>query len=389
MRKARWNVLHIILLIYLLFSVFFSTRFDLVLYNMYINPLVLFVLACFTFVYSNNTHGRFVNLDDNKKTVLIATLFYIIIYFISGLIFGFSKTIYSHDIAGLLINIYQFILPIICIEYMRSYVINDSKNNKSLVILFTVIFTLMEINYPRLIASFSDYEGAFQYIAAYILPIIFGNVLYTYLTIVGSYKLVLVYRLIIQGVYLITPIFPYHDWFIMGVFGILAPSTIYMSIKFELSERLLRNKKDIRKAKSKGFIPTVIIMVLFVLFMAGFFKWLPIAILSNSMSPYFTKGDVVVYSKKDDESLKNIEKDTIIVYSKEGQYVVHRVIDKYERNGKYYFVTKGDANLDKDLMPVLDEDVMGIYKFHIKYIGYPSVWLNRFFRYQDAKVEIK
>ena len=130
-------------------------------------------------------------------------------------------------------------------------------------------------------------------------------------------------------------------------------------------------------------------MIVFVLFMTGFLSTSPIAILSNSMSPYYSRGDVVVYRKIDDDTLKNIEKGNIIVYSKEGQLIVHRVIDIYEKNGVYFFITKGDANKDKDFDPVGEEDVIGVYKFHVKYVGFPAVWLNEFYRNEAPKVEIK
>ena len=123
--------------------------------------------------------------------------------------------------------------------------------------------------------------------------------------------------------------------------------------------------------------------------MTGFLSASPIAILSDSMSPYFSRGDVVVYQKINDDTLKKIEKGNIIVYSKEKQYIVHRVIDKYEKNGKLYFVTKGDANNDKDFDPVEDENVLGKYIFHVKYIGFPAVWLNELYRKQTPLVEIK
>ena len=389
MRKVRYSTIHLILIVYLLFIMFFSNIIDTVLFSYYINPLVLLILACLSYIEGTNLHGRFVNKTENYKTVFIATLFYIIIYFLSGLMFGFAHTVYSHDLLSLLLNIYQMILPIIFIEYTRSYVINSHSDNSLYVIFFTAIFILLEINYPRLYSEFSNVERLFQYIASFILPIIFGNVLYTNLTRTGGYKLVLIYRVTLQFIYLITPIFPSHDWFVMGVSGILAPSIIYMALKFELNKKVLRDKKDIRKAKSKLYIPFIIVMIVFVLFMTGFLSTSPIAILSNSMSPYYSRGDVVVYRKIDEDTLKNIEKGNIIVYSKEGQLIVHRVIDIYEKNGVYFFITKGDANKDKDFDPVGEEDVIGVYKFHVKYIGFPAVWLNEFYRNEAPKVEIK
>ena len=389
MKKVKYSAVHIVLIMYLLFSMFYSKYIDLIIYSYYINPLVLLILACISHLERNESTGRFVNRKDNYKTVIIATLFYIIIYFLSGLLFEFSRTIYSHDILSLLINIYQIILPIIFIEYIRGNVINYDSDNSLYVIICTILFILLEINYPRLYSDFGNIEKLFQYISAFVLPIIFGNVLYTNLTRIGGYKLVIIYRVTVQLIYLITPIFPAHDWFVQGVFGILAPSIIYLSLKFELNKKILREKKEIKKAKSKLYIPFIILIIIFTLFMTGFLSASPIAILSNSMSPYFSRGDVVVYQKINDDTLKKIEKGNIIVYSKEKQYIVHRVIDKYEKKGKIYFVTKGDANNDKDFDPVEEKNVLGKYIFHVKYIGFPAVWLNELYRKQKPLVEIK
>ena len=123
--------------------------------------------------------------------------------------------------------------------------------------------------------------------------------------------------------------------------------------------------------------------------MVGIFKYEPIAIVSNSMNPIYYRGDIVIYSKPTIEELKNIEEDTIIIYSKEKQFVSHRVIKKYEENGVIYFITKGDANLAEDADPVPMNKVIGIYACSVRYIGYPSVWLNQIFNNEKPTVETK
>ena len=35
------------------------------------------------------------------------------------------------------------------------------------------------------------------------------------------------------------------------------------------------------------------------------------------------------------------------------------------------------------------EQISGMYVFHVKYIGFPSIWLYEYFNNKDAKVEIK
>ena len=145
MKRVRWNLIQVLLVIYLLFSILFSRKIDANIYSYYINPLVLLIIAISAFIYTDNHHGRFVNYDDNKKTVIIATLLYIIIYFLSGLIFGYANTIYDHSIMGIIKNMYQYVFPIIFIEYIRSAIVNENKNNMLFIVLYTLVFILIEL----------------------------------------------------------------------------------------------------------------------------------------------------------------------------------------------------------------------------------------------------
>ena len=103
--------------------------------------------------------------------------------------------------------------------------------------------------------------------------------------------------------------------------------------------------------------------------MLGSFTYQPIAILSNSMNPTFKRGDVVIYKKEE-----NIIPGNIIVFQYQNQIIVHRVVSINE-----YYVTKGDANNSIDYIKVQKEDIKGVYQFSLKYLGYPSIWLNELF----------
>ena len=190
--------------------------------------------------------------------------------------------------------------------------------------------------------------------------------------------------------YLLSPIYPDLDWFLNGVIGIIVPVIIYVMFKYDYDkkERLI-SRTRLKKQNPLIYIPTIIVIILFVSFMVGLFKYEPIAIISNSMTPIFYRGDVVVFEKIEIKELKKLNKDNIIVYGIDGQYVVHRIIDIEREGEKIFFQTKGDANNSPDLKWVSEEQVIGVYKFSIKYVGYPSVWLNEIFHNQKAKVEIK
>lgn len=389
MRPFKFNIVYFLLILYLSLNIIFFSYLNTSIFNYIINPLSWFIIFICTYKNFSNKN-RFNRLTDNIKTLLIATLFYLILNFLSGLILGYTKNPYSIHLLSLLSNFYQIILIIIFLEYTRSAIINKNVNNKFYIILFTIIFIMLEINYYTLFNNINNKELLFKYICSVLIPLIFSNILYTYLTIKGSYKLVLVYRILVEISFLILPIIPNLDWFMLGIRGIIAPTIIYLFLKFNNTNHLERT--TIRKRKTKNpiiYIPLFTIIIIFVAFMIGLFIYEPIAILSNSMNPIFNRGDVVIYRKVTKEELENLKIYTIILYNKDGQAIVHRVIDRYVNKGTLYFITKGDANNTQDSIPVSESQVIGIYETSIKYIGYPSVWLNQFFKYEQPEVEIK
>lgn len=390
MKRVKFNIFHLVILLYLIFSIFINKLIDLKTYNLIINPIFWLIISISIYIRTGNNHGRFSKINENEKTILITTLFYLIINFMSGLIFGYTSNPYSNKVIPFLTNFWQIVIVIMGIEYTRSYVINENKNNKLFVILFTIIFILLEINFSKLFSSINDREELFKYVSSTLLPLVFGNILYTYLTIKGSYKLVYIYRVIVEVTFLIVPILPNFDWFMIGIRGIIVPAIIYLVLKYTSNYKAVRTRSNGRKKQNPLiYVPVFSIILIFVLFMAGIFIYEPIAVLSNSMNPVFYRGDVVIYRKVDNNKLKNIKKYNIIIYSKDGQAVVHRVVEKYIKDGETYFITKGDANISNDLNPVSESQVIGVYQLSIKYIGYPSVWLNQIFNYEKPNVEIK
>ena len=48
-------------------------------------------------------------------------------------------------------------------------------------------------------------------------------------------------------------------------------------------------------------------------------------------------------------------------------------------NGEYRYFTKGDANKEIDPGYVTKKDIVGVTKFKIKYLGYPTLWVQDIF----------
>ena len=379
MKNIKNNKLLIILVIYLFITIFFYIK-DFVLLINIINPLFW---SCITFYFIFNKKNIFLRCkkkDKNFIYITVLSIIYIIFYFYLGNYFGFVKSPYNHKISSIMDNIFIQIMPIIGIEVTRIFIITKNKSNKFLIFFTTVLLVLLEINYKSLINIVLNKKELFEYIYQGIIPAFINGILYTYITIKTSYISSLIFRVNIKLLNLLVPILPNLDWFVYSAFNILFPIMMYLIYKYVL----FKQRIDTRKRKQDNYyklsyIITIILLIILVCFMVGVFKYEPITILSNSMSQIFSKGDVVIYKKINGDEIKNLPINSIIIYSKQEKNIAHRIINKVEEDNNILFETKGDNNNEPDSELVKIDQVKGVYVFHIKYIGYPSVWLYDYF----------
>lgn len=101
------------------------------------------------------------------------------------------------------------------------------------------------------------------------------------------------------------------------------------------------------------------------------FGYEPFSIQSDSMSPFFEKGDLVIDKRVEDTS--EIQVGDVITFWTiiNGEKVLntHRVVEVQDGENFRYFVTKGDNNTIEDSLTVHESEVVGIYHKHIKKLG--------------------
>jgi len=94
-----------------------------------------------------------------------------------------------------------------------------------------------------------------------------------------------------------------------------------------------------------------------------------LVVVSGSMVPTFNVGDIIYIKGVPSET---IDVGTIIVFHSPREYdtlIVHRVIQRVDKDGTTYFKTKGDFNRYADDWTVPREYVVGTYSGRIPYIG--------------------
>jgi signal peptidase I len=95
------------------------------------------------------------------------------------------------------------------------------------------------------------------------------------------------------------------------------------------------------------------------------------SITSGSMQPKLRPGDVVIAVGNGGAGIKT---GTIVVYEDpaRGDLVTHRIVGVND-DGSY--VTRGDANGVNDAQAIPSENVKGVGKWVVPYVGLPRVWV--------------
>lgn len=92
-----------------------------------------------------------------------------------------------------------------------------------------------------------------------------------------------------------------------------------------------------------------------------------LTVLSGSMSPEISAGDMVAVKKVNPQDIREGD---IISYRRGREYVTHRVVGIASENSRISFMTKGDANDDKDAETIASENLVGKVVFTVPKAGY-------------------
>ena len=347
----------------------------------YANIFIWLILFFISYVLTKYDYRRFLDKTDKVQTTFIVVVIYLMLYFLSGLIFGYQYNAYSMTLKGISTNILLFIPIIFFQEYVRQVLVQYSGKKTKWLVLITILFILISVNYNSLSSDFRTPEAGFKFICSDVIPNIARNVLFTYLTLIGGCGSAIVYRLLTTIVGIILPILPNLDWFYTGLARILVPTILFVLVNYS-HIRLVRNttKKEERESRPSRYIPVFVFVFVIVGFVLGFFKYMPLAVVSNSMFPVFERGDMAIIEKIEQDQMDRIKVGTIIRFNADGFYVIHRVTAIKETDEGLVFTTRGDNNNVDDADKVSQKQVLGIYKTKVKYIGFPSVWLSEALR---------
>ena len=346
------------------------------IYLYIINPLFWITLAVFLKIAIGKSYQKSRIKKEVIQYILIAVIIYILTYMISGLFITFGNNPYFTTVKGFLINLWMFGTVIISKEYIRYRLINNVYENdkKEIAILVSLIYIIIEIGLNKYVNTKITLLFALKDICQNLIPLIAKNVLYSYISMKSDWKPASIYELFTKLYLWLSTILPNAPWIMVAIIETTIPTILFFYIRYANSKNSeIKSRQEIENVNPKNSIPLVVLVILVIWFTIGVFPIKPIAIASGSMEKELYVGDVVIVKKC---NANDIDNGDIIQYQMKGYTVIHRVIEKKQKNGEYYFTTKGDNNPSEDKESVKEEQVLGKVIFKVKYLGYPAIWLN-------------
>ena len=360
----------------LIMFILFLNGFAINMLSGYKMPIFIFSILIFFFFRFGFEKDKHRYIKDIILETIIFLLSFLVLYYLFGLIIGFTKPDNYYSLKGMINFIIPTILVIILKEFLR-YNITCKAQNNIIAIIFTVItFILFDISQPIYTTRFSTNYDYLTFISFTLLPSISSNIALTYITYKVGYKPTMLYSLVIKLYRYLLPIIPNPSPYIYSIIMLLIPVILMILIyKFFNNSNDNEITRKHNKKRIKGLILTFIPILIMIYFISGQFRFHIVAIASGSMMPKIHKGDIVIIDRKK-INFEKLNEGQVLAVRKGNILVIHRLVKKIKIDNEYILYTKGDANEEIDNFTTKQNDVYGIVNYVIPYIGLPTVWFN-------------
>ena len=342
-------------------------------YRIFIAITFLLILLIASYLIFGLKKDNNYNKNSSIRIVVAKLMFFGIIAYLLGIILGFNRG-FAYSIQSLLYGVIPTILLVIITEFLRFILLKNTFGHKKTIIIFTILIIIFNVA-TKVGVIDSNYK-LFLFIGATVLSTIAIESLCSYLVIKVGPISGIVLKLTLGLYPYILPIVPNLGDYIKTVIDIILVYSTYTTINKGLLE-YEKNDKYIDKFNARIITyPIIILLIGLVILVSGVFKYQMVAIASDSMIPAYSRGDALIIGKCD---VDNIEVGDILVFKNNNAIVTHRVIKKEVVNNEIRFTTKGDNNKAKDDIISTSSNVIGKAHFVIKYVGFPTIWINEIF----------
>ena len=377
--KIRLYFFEVILLVVLFVALFVSSKNTRIVLSIIL--LLFMVLIKLLFKKKRIIH------HISKEVVLLMAglaLIYVGLFYGFGFVFySFTKQTIRFGFSTLIGYIIPLTVIIITSEIIRFTLLSQDgkiriKNSshdysKALTLINMVLTDLIIYVNVYDISRLNDFLALIGFVA---FASISSNLFYNYYSNRFGIKGVIIYRLITVLYIYIIPIIPNMYIYFRSFLRMVWPYIMFIILENTYGRTTFVEPYNARKKNITIVTVVIVFMMLFTMLISCQFRYGIIVVGSGSMTGTINKGDATIFRKYDNQSIH--EGDIIIFYYGNAK-IIHRVIEIKNVNGETRYYTKGDANPTDDPDYRLKNDIIGISRLNIKYIGIPTLWLNELF----------
>ena len=315
------------------------------------------------------------SLSVNKREVLLlvtilAALFAILMH-MTGLIFEYYKNPYFVNWTILLKMVIPSVVIIIGSEMIRSVLL--AQKNKVASVFSYLICVVLEVLMFSSIAGISTFNKFMDLVGMTFFPALSANILYHF--VAKNYGALpnIVYRLITSLYMYFVPTAVAMSEALSACIKIVFPVIMLAFISALYAKR---KKNAVQKGRKFAYVATFIsicVIVSIAMLISCEFRYGAVVVATESMTGEINKGDMIIYERYDGQ---RIEEGQVIVFLRHKSRIIHRVVEIERIGNEVRYYTKGDANDERDVGYVTDDEIVGLTDLKFAYIGYPTLWLR-------------
>ncbi len=378
--KIKLYLFEVILLVILFVALFVSNNMT--------QPILAFVLFLFMlWVYKAFIRKQKPSLYEKEIMFLLIGfgLVYVGSFYLLGILFyDFNKQTELFGIKSLIQNIIPIIIIIVSSERIRNVLITQDGgikiNNKRTIdfskFLTFISMVLIDLIVYRGVYNQSTLSGFLGLVGFIICASISCNLYYNYVSKRYGYKGIIGYRLITSLYAYIIPVIPNMYIYFRSFLRMTYPYIMYLVLEYAYSKEKYAIAYKDKRNNIAHITAVLVVTALITMLISCQFRYGVIVVGSGSMTGAINYGDAAIFESYHGQK---IEKGDVIVFYKDKLRLIHRVVDVQKVNGSVRYYTKGDANdyMDEDYRTI--SDLMGVYHFRIRFIGYPTLFINDLF----------
>ncbi len=318
-------------------------------------------------------------LSMNKKQIImiisVISLLYLSLYYFTGLSFGFYKNPYAFN-GDLFFTFFIPTVAVIVASEIFRYVLRAQEDKVADILCYLSCVFAELIVCSTASVAISSFSNFMDLVVETLFPAVLANLLYHYLSKRYGYYPNIIFRAATTLYVYIIPYKPAMSESLVSFANMMVPIAIFLFIDslYEKKRRLALGKKS--RLEVPITVLAVTIMLAVIMLISNQFRFGAYVIATESMTGELNKGDAAIYERYDDQT---VIEGQVIAFRDGKSVVIHRVNDIQIINGQTRYFTKGDANEDMDAGFIYDSNIIGLVKFKIPFIGYPTLWLRSLF----------